>query len=223
MAFMMPAHPRYRSPADGHFHDLDTLQFFDRTGFAEAWVGEHYMMPGGTMPLAGPASGPGIPDDHAYPVGARGVHAAVSSSGRAIARSESATLCASPPGAKLVGEEDKGGGLLAAVSLLSSLPYGIARWYPLGLEGQVRVDFDCEYTGGSLYLNGVEPGDNAYVVDDLISTGGTLVGLVAAIRRAGASVLGMSAWRRRSTTAAQSGSAGHRDYRPVACSGGRLG
>ncbi|RIZ36396.1 hypothetical protein AXX04_08595 [Pseudomonas aeruginosa] len=96
-----------------------------------------------------------------------------------------------PPGAKLVGEEDKGGGLLAAVSLLSSLPYGIARWYLSGPEGQVRVDFDCEYTDGALYLNGVEPGDNVYVVDDLISTGGTLVGLVAAIRRAGASVLGI--------------------------------
>ncbi|MGP3231015.1 phosphoribosylanthranilate isomerase [Serratia bockelmannii] len=96
-----------------------------------------------------------------------------------------------PPGTKLVGEEDKGGGLLAAVSLLSGLPYGIARWYPSGLEGQVQVDFDCEYTGGSLFLNGVEPGDNVYIVDDLISTGGTLVGLVCAVRKAGADVSGI--------------------------------
>lgn len=96
-----------------------------------------------------------------------------------------------PPGTKLVGEEDKGGGLLAAVSLLSGLPYGIARWYPSGLEGQVQVEFDCEYTGGSLFLNGVEPGDNVYIVDDLISTGGTLVGLVSAVRKAGAEVSGI--------------------------------
>lgn len=35
-AFLMPAHLRYRSAAAGHFHDLDTLQFFDRIGFTEA-------------------------------------------------------------------------------------------------------------------------------------------------------------------------------------------
>ena len=95
------------------------------------------------------------------------------------------------PGTKLVGEEDKGGVLLAAVSLLSGLPFGIARWYPSGLEGQIRVNFDCEYTSGSLFLNGVDPGDKVYIVDDLISTGGTLIGLVEAIRRAGAQVLGI--------------------------------
>lgn len=95
------------------------------------------------------------------------------------------------PDAKLVGEEDKGGVLLAAVSMLSGLPFGIARWYPSGLEGQVKVDFDCEYTGGNLYLNGVEQGDKVYIVDDLVSTGGTLIGLVKAIRNAGAQVLGI--------------------------------
>ncbi|WP_259695866.1 hypothetical protein [Pseudomonas frederiksbergensis] len=33
-AFMMPAHPRHRSIRDGHFHDLDTLEYLDRIGFA---------------------------------------------------------------------------------------------------------------------------------------------------------------------------------------------
>jgi phosphoribosylanthranilate isomerase/adenine/guanine phosphoribosyltransferase-like PRPP-binding protein len=92
------------------------------------------------------------------------------------------------PELKLVGEEDKGGALLAAVSLLSGLPYGIARWYPSGLAGQVSVDFSCEYTSGGLYLNGVDAGDRVAIVDDLISTGGTLIGLIEAVRRAGAVV-----------------------------------
>jgi phosphoribosylanthranilate isomerase len=92
------------------------------------------------------------------------------------------------PGMKLVGEEDKGGVLLAAVSLLSGLPFGIARWYPSGLAGQVKVGFDCEYTSGELFLNGVDPGDRVIIVDDLISTGGTLIGLIEAIRSAGATV-----------------------------------
>lgn len=53
------------------------------------------------------------------------------------------------------------------------------------------MNFDCEYTSGSLFLNGVDSGDKVYIVDDLISTGGTLIGLVEAIRRAGAQVLGI--------------------------------
>lgn len=92
------------------------------------------------------------------------------------------------PGLKLVGEEDKGGVLLAAVSLLSGLPFGIARWYPSGLEGQVKVDFGCEYTSGALYLNGVNPGDRIVIVDDMISTGGTLISLIEAVKRAGACI-----------------------------------
>ncbi|MGP1101202.1 LLM class flavin-dependent oxidoreductase [Serratia sp. CY68630] len=44
-AFLMPAHPRYRSLHDGHYHDLDTLRFLDKIGFDEAWIGEHYTMP----------------------------------------------------------------------------------------------------------------------------------------------------------------------------------
>ncbi|MCE4057880.1 phosphoribosyltransferase family protein [Pseudomonas sp. Au-Pse12] len=96
--------------------------------------------------------------------------------------------CDFAPGMKLVGEEDKGGVLLAAVALQSGLPFGIARWYPSGLEGQVKVGFDCEYVSGELYLNGVEPGDRVIIVDDLISTGGTLIGLIEAVRQAGATV-----------------------------------
>lgn len=44
-AFMMPAHPPSRSLADGHYHDLDTIEFLDRIGFREVWIGEHYNLP----------------------------------------------------------------------------------------------------------------------------------------------------------------------------------
>jgi alkanesulfonate monooxygenase SsuD/methylene tetrahydromethanopterin reductase-like flavin-dependent oxidoreductase (luciferase family) len=40
--FMMPQHPPHRSYADAHAHNLDTLEFIDKMGFSEAWVGEHY-------------------------------------------------------------------------------------------------------------------------------------------------------------------------------------
>lgn len=87
---------------------------------------------------------------------------------------------------KIVGEEDKGGILVAATALRVSLPFGLARWQPSGLKGQIVVPFECEYTTGNLFLNGVEAGDKVVIVDDIISTGGTLVSLIKAIRSAGA-------------------------------------
>lgn len=89
---------------------------------------------------------------------------------------------------KLCGEEDRGGILIAAASLLSGLPFGMARWSPAGVGGQIQVPFECEYTSGALYLNGIEPGDRVLILDDMISSGGTLVALIQAVRLAGAQV-----------------------------------
>jgi adenine/guanine phosphoribosyltransferase-like PRPP-binding protein len=90
---------------------------------------------------------------------------------------------------KIAGEEDKGAILVAAVSLATDLPFGMARWYPSGLPGQVAVDFAMEYTRGALYLNGIEPDDRVVIVDDMISTGGTMIALIQAIQQAGAQIL----------------------------------
>lgn len=90
---------------------------------------------------------------------------------------------------KIVGEEDKGGILVAATALLVDLPFGLARWQPSGLEGQIKVAFECEYTKGDLYLNGVEPDDRVVIVDDVISTGGTMISLIQAIQQCGSTIV----------------------------------
>ncbi len=90
---------------------------------------------------------------------------------------------------KIVSEEEKGAVLVAAVSLLVGIPFGLARWYPSGLNGQIEVDFTCEYTSGKIYLNGVEAGDKVVIVDDMISTGGTLIALIKAVQAAGAEII----------------------------------
>lgn len=90
---------------------------------------------------------------------------------------------------KLVGEEDKGAILVAGTSLATGLPFGMARWYPAGLEGQVSVDFEMEYTSGKLFLNGVDAGDKVVIVDDMISTGGTMLALIQAVKLAGAEIV----------------------------------
>jgi adenine/guanine phosphoribosyltransferase-like PRPP-binding protein len=90
---------------------------------------------------------------------------------------------------KIAGEEDKGAILVASTALETGLPFGMARWYPSGLEGQVGVDFDMEYASGQLFLNGIEQGDQVIIVDDMISTGGTMLALIQAVEQADATII----------------------------------
>ena len=90
---------------------------------------------------------------------------------------------------KIAGEEDKGAILVASTSLATKLPFGMARWYPTGLDGQISVDFDMEYASGKLFLNGVDKNDKIIIVDDMISTGGTLIALIQAIQLAKAEII----------------------------------
>jgi cysteine synthase A len=95
---------------------------------------------------------------------------------------------------KLVVEEDKGGILAGPVCLAAGLPLAVARWYPYDLPAEAghppaEVELASEYFSGHLYLNGVVPGDQVIIIDDTVSTGGTLMALIEAVRQAGAEVL----------------------------------
>lgn len=90
---------------------------------------------------------------------------------------------------KIVGEEDRGGILVAAVSLASGLPFGMTRWQPSGIEDQLWVPFECDYVEAMLYLNGVQKGDRVLIVDDMISTGGTVLAMIQLVRMAQAEIV----------------------------------
>ncbi|MDD3288772.1 MAG: phosphoribosyltransferase family protein [Alphaproteobacteria bacterium] len=91
---------------------------------------------------------------------------------------------------KILTEEDKGAPIAAAVSLAANLPLCVARWYRYEIPGQVKVDMESEYYSGSLYLNGINGGDKILLIDDTLSTGGTMVALIEAVKKAGADVVG---------------------------------
>lgn len=92
---------------------------------------------------------------------------------------------------KIVTEEDKGAALATTVSLLTGIPMAMARWYPysLGTINEQVVSIDSEYFQGEMYLNGIEAGDRAAIIDDTLSTGGAIVALTEAIRSAGGELL----------------------------------
>lgn len=79
--------------------------------------------------------------------------------------------------------------LAAPLSMMSDIPYVAVRKRPYGLDGEVKVDQSTGYSNGALYINGVEDGDQVIIVDDVLSTGGTLRGIVKGLRSAGAEVL----------------------------------
>ncbi len=91
-----------------------------------------------------------------------------------------------------VGEEDRGAMITADILRQYRLPRTLARWTPSGAPGEVKVPLSNEYLAeGStdLHLNGVRSTDRIILIDDLISTGGTLVSLIQAITTTGAEIL----------------------------------
>jgi len=91
---------------------------------------------------------------------------------------------------KILTEEDKGAPIATAVALMTDLPLCMARWYPYNIDGQITVNIQSEYFAGSLYMNGVNRGDKILIIEDTLSTGGTMIALIEAVRKVGAEVVG---------------------------------
>jgi len=89
---------------------------------------------------------------------------------------------------KIVTAEAMGIPIVTAVSIATDIPYVIMRKREYLLEGEVPVHQETGYSKGELYLNGVKKGDKVVVLDDVISTGGTLVAIIRALQKAGAEI-----------------------------------
>jgi adenine phosphoribosyltransferase len=76
-----------------------------------------------------------------------------------------------------------------ALSLKTGLPLTIVRKRPYFLEGEVELSQSTGYSKGALYINGLKKGDRVLIVDDVISTGGTLLALVKALQEMGVEVM----------------------------------
>ncbi len=78
--------------------------------------------------------------------------------------------------------------LATALSMRTGLPFSIIRKRRYGLPGEIRLDQTTGYSGSAMYINGVRKGSRILIVDDVVSTGGTLRSVVGALRGGGVRV-----------------------------------
>ena len=88
----------------------------------------------------------------------------------------------------VLGIEAMGLPLTAPLSMATGLPLIIARKRSYGLEGEVEIDQSTGYSKGAMYLNDLKKGERIVILDDVLSTGGTLKAVIEGVRRAGAQV-----------------------------------
>ncbi|WP_456472308.1 hypoxanthine/guanine phosphoribosyltransferase [Methanocaldococcus sp.] len=89
---------------------------------------------------------------------------------------------------KIVTAEAMGIHLATTLSLYTDIPFVIMRKRSYGLEGEIPVFQKTGYSKGQLYLNGIKKGDRVIIIDDVISTGGTMIAIIEALKRAGAEI-----------------------------------
>lgn len=82
---------------------------------------------------------------------------------------------------KIVAVESMGIHIATALSLQTGVPFLVIRKREYGLEGEKKVNQKTGYGSANLYINNINKGDNILLIDDVISTGGTLKALVKSL------------------------------------------
>ncbi len=83
---------------------------------------------------------------------------------------------------KIVTMEAMGIPIATALSMRTGIPFNIIRKRKYGLPGEIEVSQKTGYSEAKLYINGIEKGESIVIVDDVLSTGGTLKAVVNALK-----------------------------------------
>jgi len=90
---------------------------------------------------------------------------------------------------KIVTAEAMGIHLAAGLSMKTGKPFTIIRKRKYGLPDEKEFDQETGYSSRKMYINGLQRGDRVVLLDDLISTGGTLIGILRALDQMGVEVV----------------------------------
>ena len=84
---------------------------------------------------------------------------------------------------KIVCVEAMGIHIATALSIKTRIPFVVVRKRLYGLKGEVSVHQTTGYSQGELYINGLNKDDRIILVDDVVSTGGTMIAVLKALER----------------------------------------
>lgn len=90
---------------------------------------------------------------------------------------------------KIVGVESMGIPLATALSIKTNIPFVIVRKRSYGLEGEKQVYQETGYGKSELFINGLKRDDNVLLIDDVVSTGGTLTSIITALDEIGVNLI----------------------------------
>jgi len=77
----------------------------------------------------------------------------------------------------------------APLTMRTGKPFNIIRKRNYNLPGEVNLKQTTGYSKTDLYVNGISRGDRVIIVDDVVSTGGTLRAIIEGIRDMGAEIV----------------------------------
>jgi len=120
---------------------------------------------------------------------------------------------------KIVTVEAMGIPIGIALSIICDIPLVIIRKRKYGLQGEIEVSQVTGYSKSQLFLNGIKKGDRVIVVDDVVSTGGTLLATLESLKVAGATVKDVVVVIQRGDGAAKLRSQGYA-IKTMVCRGG---
>ncbi|WP_436934422.1 hypoxanthine/guanine phosphoribosyltransferase [Halovenus marina] len=89
---------------------------------------------------------------------------------------------------KIVVPEAMGIHIGTGVSLATDIPLVIVRKRQYGLDGEVSLSQVTGYDENEMFINDIDEGDRVLVLDDVLSTGGTLSALLTALEDVGAEI-----------------------------------
>ena len=89
---------------------------------------------------------------------------------------------------KIVAVEAMGIHLATALSLATDIPFVVIRKRQYGLEGEFEVYQKTGYGSSNLYINDLHPGEKILLIDDVVSTGGTLIALIKTLNDLGVEI-----------------------------------
>jgi adenine phosphoribosyltransferase len=76
-----------------------------------------------------------------------------------------------------------------AVSLMTDIPLVVIRKREYGLDGETPLFQETGYSENQMFINDVDAGDSVLVLDDVLSTGGTLSAICDALEDIGADIV----------------------------------